>query len=45
LKRLPKKQVLMHLKKPLRGHFKQALREVEGTYAPRLTDLERCFPS
>ena len=36
LKELPQKDVLRHLKKPLRGHFKQALREVKGRHAPRL---------
>ncbi len=41
LKGLPKKEVLEHLKKSLRGHFKQALREVKGKYAPRLRELER----
>jgi hypothetical protein len=41
LKGLPPKAVLEHLKKPLRGHFKQALREVAGKYAPRLQELER----
>lgn len=36
LKDLPPKAVLKHLKKPLRGHFKRALREVTGRYAARL---------
>lgn len=43
LKQLPKKQVVMYLKKPLRGHFKQALREVEETYASRLAELKQCL--
>jgi hypothetical protein len=33
--------VLKHLKKSLRGHFKQALREVKGKYAPRLQEIEQ----
>lgn len=36
LKGLPPKAVLGHLKKPLRGHFKRALREVTDRYAGRL---------
>jgi len=43
LKGLPQKEVLKHLKKPLRGHFKQALREVKGKYAPRLQEIERFY--
>lgn len=41
LKGLPQKEVLAHLKKSLRGHFKQALREVKGKYAPRLHEIEQ----
>ena len=41
LKGLPQKEVLKHLKKSLHGHFKQALREVKSTYAPRLQEIER----
>lgn len=40
LKGLPQKDVLAHLKKPLRGHFKQALREVTGRYGSRLQALQ-----
>ena len=43
LKGVPQKDVLAHLKKPLHGHFKQALREVKGRYAPRLQELEQYF--
>jgi hypothetical protein len=39
LKDIPPKQVLEHLKKPLRGHFRQALREVRGRHAARLQAL------
>lgn len=39
LKGLPKEDVLAHLKKSLRGHFKQALREIKGKYAPRLQEI------
>ena len=39
LKGVPQKEVLQHLKKPLRGHFKQALREINGRYASRLRDI------
>ncbi len=45
LKNVPQKEVLRHLKKPLRGHFKQALREVKGKYAPRLKELEQYYDS
>ncbi|MGB5650137.1 MAG: hypothetical protein WBM59_08640, partial [Sedimenticolaceae bacterium] len=41
LKGLPQKEVLAHLKKSLRGHFKQASREVKGKYAPRLHEIEQ----
>ncbi len=41
LKGLPQKAVLRHLKNPLRGHFKKALREIKGTYAPRLQALQQ----
>ena len=41
LKDLPTKEVLQHLKKSLRGHFKQALREIKGTYASRLQAVEQ----
>ena len=41
LKRLPEKEVLKHLKRSLRGHFRRALREVKGRYAPRLQKIER----
>ena len=43
LKHLPQKQVLKHLKKPLRGHFKRALREVKGSYAMRLDEIEQYY--
>ena len=43
LKHLPQKAVLTHLKKPLRGHFRQALREVKGRYAPRLQEIQRHY--
>ena len=43
LKGLPQKTVLEHLKKSLRGHFKQALREVKGKYAPRLQEIEQHY--
>jgi hypothetical protein len=39
LKDIPQKQVLEHLKKPLRGHFRQALREVRGRHAAHLRAL------
>ncbi len=39
LKGVPHKEVLQHLKKPLRGHFKQALREINGRYASRLREI------
>ena len=41
LKGLAPKEVVTHLKKSLRGHFKQALREVKGTYATRLSEVEQ----
>ena len=41
LKGLAPKEVVTHLKKSLRGHFKQALREVKGTYATRLGEIEQ----
>jgi hypothetical protein len=41
LKRLPQQQVLRHLKGSLRGHFRRAMREVKGRYAPRLQDMEQ----
>lgn len=40
LKGLPAKAVLPHLKKPLRGHFKRALREINGSHAAHLRELE-----
>jgi hypothetical protein len=43
LKGMSPKRVLGHLKKSLRGHFKQALREVEGRHATRLRELEQYF--
>jgi hypothetical protein len=43
LKGLPQNQVTKHLKKSLRGHFRQALREVKGKYAPRLEELEQYY--
>jgi len=43
LKGLPQKEVLEHLKKSLRGHFKQALREVKGKYAPRLEEIGQYY--
>ena len=43
LKDLPQKEVLQHLKKPLRGHFKQALREIKGKYAPRLQEIKQYY--
>lgn len=44
LKGLPGNAVLKHLKKPLRGHFKRALREVNGRYAGQLQALQRHIP-
>jgi len=41
LKGLPQKQVLQHLKKSLRGHFKRASREIQSRYANRLQELEQ----
>jgi hypothetical protein len=41
LKGLPPKAVLPHLKKSLRGHFRQALREVTVSHAPRLREVAR----
>ena len=41
LKRLPQQQVLRHLKGSLRGHFRRAMHEVKGRYAPRLQDMEQ----
>jgi hypothetical protein len=43
LKDVPQKEVLRHLKKPLRGHFRQALREIKGSYAPRLREIEQYY--
>jgi hypothetical protein len=43
LKGLPQKAVLEHLKKSLRGHFKQALREVKGKHGPRLHEIEQHY--
>jgi hypothetical protein len=43
LKGLPQKAVLEHLKTSLRGHFKQALREIKEKYAPRLREIERYY--
>ena len=43
LKGLPQKTVLAHLKKSLRGHFKQAMREVTGRYQPRLQELQQYY--
>ena len=43
LKGLPKKAVLAHLKKPLHGHFKQALREIRDRHATRLEALEQYY--
>ena len=43
LKGLPKQDVLAHLKKSLRGHFKQALREIKGKYEPRLQEIEQYY--
>jgi hypothetical protein len=39
LKDLPQKEVLRHLKKSLRGHFRQALREVKGSHGSRLEEV------
>lgn len=39
LKQLPQKDVLTHLKKSLRGHFKRALRELNEQHGARLQDL------
>lgn len=39
LKRLQNKQVLPHLKKSLRGHFKRARREIENDHRARLAEL------
>jgi hypothetical protein len=44
LKGLPGNAVLKHLKKPLRGHFKRALREVNGRYVAQLQALQRHIP-
>ncbi len=41
LKGLPQKAVLPHLKTSLRGHFKRALREVNGRYAARLQEIDQ----
>ena len=41
LKALPQKEVLRHLKKSLRGHFKQAVREINDRYAQRLQELRQ----
>lgn len=43
LKGLPQNQVTKHLKKSLRGHFRQASREVKGKYADRLEELEQYY--
>lgn len=43
LKGLPKQDVLAHLKKSLRGHFKQALREIKDKYEPRLQEIEQYY--
>ena len=43
LKGLPQNQVTKHLKKSLRGHFRQAMREVKGKFAPRLEELEQYY--
>lgn len=45
LKGLPPQQVLKHLKKPLRGHFKRALREVTERHVSRLQDTARYIDS
>ncbi|MCB1800201.1 MAG: hypothetical protein KDI82_00795 [Gammaproteobacteria bacterium] len=39
LKQLPQKDVLTHLKKSLRGHFKRALRELQDQHGARLQEL------
>jgi len=39
LKDLPQKEVLRHLKKPLRGHFRRASRELEAQYSSRLGEM------
>lgn len=39
LKGLPPKDVLEHLKKSLRGHFKRAYKEVTGQYGERVREL------
>ena len=43
LKGLPQKDVVRYLKKSLRGHFKQALREVKGRYTLRLKEIEQYY--
>ena len=43
LKGLPQKDVVKYLKKSLRGHFKQALREVKGRYRLRLQEIEQYY--
>jgi hypothetical protein len=43
LKDLPQKDVVKYLKKSLRGHFKQALREVKGRYTLRLQEIEQYY--
>lgn len=45
LKGLPKKEVMAHLKKALRGHFKRALREIETKYPLRLEALKQDYCS
>ena len=43
LKGLRQKEVLAHLKKSLRGHFKLALREVKSKYASRLQEIGQYY--
>ena len=46
LKDLPQKEVLKHLKSPLHGHFKRALREIKSRYAVRLQQvMQHCPPA
>jgi len=43
LKGLPQKEVLRHLKKSLRGHFRKASREIQHKYEHRLRELAQHY--
>ncbi len=43
LKDLPQKEVLQHLKKSLRGHFRQASREIQHKYGNRVQELKQYY--